>query len=196
MNPTFSYTPLSNPRDEIRLLTLLPTRFAWKLEGEDDDEAQPIIECRLETFSLGDYFPPYMTWLDSRGRDCNAKLRSKQWHAYVRRWADENAKDEDERKSWAKTANNRFKWGDYWALSYIWGDASKTQTILLNEAPFRVTENLHAALRKLVEEHHHVEDGDKLWVDAICINQCDLAEREHEVTRMGQIYSDARSVEV
>ena len=34
------------------------------------------------------------------------------------------------------------------------------------------------------------------WVDAICINQADIAERSNEVARIGDIFSKARQVTV
>lgn len=50
--------------------------------------------------------------------------------------------------------------------------------------------NLNIALR-------HVRSPDKgriLWIDAICINQKDVEERNREVARMGEIYSKAARV--
>lgn len=37
----------------------------------------------------------------------------------------------------------------YHALSYAWGDASKTTPIILNGSPFDVTDNLYAAMLQL-----------------------------------------------
>ncbi|KAI1390503.1 heterokaryon incompatibility protein-domain-containing protein [Hypoxylon trugodes] len=79
---------------------------------------------------------------------------------------------------------------EYEALSYVWGDASITNPITLNGQPFRVTINLEAALRalRLQDKRRHV------WIDAMCINQTNLQERNQEVRRMGDIYSNARQV--
>jgi hypothetical protein len=41
----------------------------------------------------------------------------------------------------------RFAWGDYAALSYVWGDETKTRTIFVNEHEVAVTQNLEEALR-------------------------------------------------
>ncbi|KAJ6788345.1 hypothetical protein PWT90_10130 [Aphanocladium album] len=54
----------------------------------------------------------------------------------------------------------------------------------------QVTKNLALALRYL-RYRHGVRT---LWVDALCINQEDLQEREREILRMGWIYSNALSV--
>lgn len=53
---------------------------------------------------------------------------------------------------------------DYTALSYVWGDATVTEDILVNECSFSATINLVSALR-----HIRKLDGEiVLWVDAIC----------------------------
>lgn len=80
----------------------------------------------------------------------------------------------------------------YEALSYVWGDPSSTLEIELNGQPFRVTENLEAALRRLrLAGKHRI-----LWVDAICINQNDIPERNRQVAQMRDIYKTAIGVEV
>jgi hypothetical protein len=78
----------------------------------------------------------------------------------------------------------------YTALSYCWGSASKTKPITLNHYPFRVTENLYAALQVLRESH----STDLFWIDAICINQSDLEERCAQVRNMKKIYEQASRV--
>ena len=78
----------------------------------------------------------------------------------------------------------------YEALSYVWGDAMVTTTLSLNGQTYQVTTNLEAALRAL-----RLQDKDRLiWIDAICINQTSIQERNQEVPRMGQIYRRARHV--
>lgn len=52
----------------------------------------------------------------------------------------------------------------YTALSYVWGDASVTETIIVNGVPFAVTSNLASALRQIRKSFGEV----LLWVDAIC----------------------------
>jgi hypothetical protein len=73
------------------------------------------------------------------------------------------------------------------ALSYVWGDCSLTQDIVCDGRPFPVTLNLYWALQRV---RHH-QERKVFWVDAICINQDDLHERNHQVTLMGAIYSNA-----
>ena len=85
---------------------------------------------------------------------------------------------------------------EYAAMSYVWGDATITEKILVNGEAFSATTNLNAGLwhfRKygLVPGK---EKGLRLWVDAICINQQDMAERNQQVALMGDIYANASYV--
>ena len=52
----------------------------------------------------------------------------------------------------------------YTALSYVWGDGSVTETIIVNGVSFAVTSNLASALRQIRKSFGEV----LLWVDAIC----------------------------
>jgi hypothetical protein len=89
---------------------------------------------------------------------------------------------------------------DYEALSYVWGDPTITVPICLNKGglgvatyvEFGVTTNLESALR-----HLRWKDGPRcLWIDAICINQSDTLERNHQVQNMRWVYGAASSVVV
>lgn len=84
----------------------------------------------------------------------------------------------------------------YTALSYVWGSEENPSYVVVQEQSaggiISVTQNLDIALR-------HLRNRDQervLWVDAICINQRDLAERSSQVPLMTRIYSVARQVVV
>ncbi|KAH6865287.1 heterokaryon incompatibility protein-domain-containing protein [Alternaria rosae] len=78
----------------------------------------------------------------------------------------------------------------YEALSYVWGEEENPDYIVLGESRFAVTRNLSEALRYL-----RYPDSDRmLWVDAICINQYDIEEKEAQVTSMHCIYKSAKQV--
>src|ERR1035438_6325999 len=79
--------------------------------------------------------------------------------------------------------------GDYSALSYTWGDAESSKEITLNGQPHLIRPNLHAVFLRLREKW----DTD-LWVDALCINQQDVPERNAQVTQMRYIYANAARV--
>jgi len=73
----------------------------------------------------------------------------------------------------------------YEALSYCWGDSRNTMPILLNRVDFPVRGNLLDALRRLRREN----SLRRMWIDAICVNQEDIEERNNQVQLMGRIYT-------
>lgn len=79
---------------------------------------------------------------------------------------------------------------DFEALSYHWGDRSEQPQIMLDDELFSVTSNLGHAL-------HHLRlpsVARTLWIDAICINQTDISERNEQVQNMQKIYQLASRV--
>lgn len=81
---------------------------------------------------------------------------------------------------------------DYTALSYVWGginDAAPTSIITLgaDRISVQLTDNCHEALKTLRSSIGSLT----IWVDALCINQDDLAERGHQLSLMGDIFSKA-----
>ncbi|KAK8061172.1 hypothetical protein PG997_015393 [Apiospora hydei] len=81
----------------------------------------------------------------------------------------------------------------YNTVSYVWGDPGLTgEQIEVDGKSLRVTPNLHKLLRNLRSSSQD-DDVGLLWIDAICINQQDLAERNHQVSMMRQIYEQCRA---
>ncbi|KAI1095847.1 hypothetical protein F5B19DRAFT_489022 [Rostrohypoxylon terebratum] len=77
----------------------------------------------------------------------------------------------------------------FYALSYVWGDATRRETIMLEGRPFSITRNLYEALHQFRQRPYDIGyPEDYFWVDAICINQDDLDERARQVPRMMDIY--------
>jgi hypothetical protein len=81
----------------------------------------------------------------------------------------------------------------YAALSYEWGPPSPVQIIRVNGIEFHTQPNLHSFLRQLRNQLRD-ELPLVLWADAICIDQHSMIERNHQVTMMQQIYSEANEV--
>jgi hypothetical protein len=79
----------------------------------------------------------------------------------------------------------------YESLSYEWGfPTGKDFCIKINGQERPVRENLWLALLCL-----RLKDGTRtLWIDAICIDQSNIPERNHQVGQMGRIYSQASGV--
>jgi hypothetical protein len=81
---------------------------------------------------------------------------------------------------------------DHVCLSYVCGNDAPANTILLNNQPYRVRDNLHSFLKTARADGN----SDWLWIDAICIDQINIPERNRQVQQMGSIYSKARRVDV
>jgi Heterokaryon incompatibility protein (HET) len=75
----------------------------------------------------------------------------------------------------------------YVALSYTWGKEEPSATIQVDGQLVTVRENLEAALRYLQQSDRPTI----LWIDAICINQRNEAEKSHQVQMMCEIYKKA-----
>ncbi|KAI0453016.1 heterokaryon incompatibility protein-domain-containing protein [Xylaria acuta] len=78
----------------------------------------------------------------------------------------------------------------YQALSYTWGSSAIQVPISINGYPFMVNGNLYAALLELREQGREIV----VWIDAICINQADIEERNAHVPMMHEVYSRAAQV--
>ena len=77
------------------------------------------------------------------------------------------------------------------ALSYTWGDATSHVTAIVKSRDPRARDrtiklgvNLATTLRHLRYAHR----TRTMWVDAVCINQADVDERNHQLKRMRSIY--------
>lgn len=81
---------------------------------------------------------------------------------------------------------------DFEALSYVWGAPVFPHQIRINQRMVSITQNLMSALAHL----RHEKIDRTMWIDALCINQKDTIERNHQVVHMGSIYSSALQVVV
>jgi len=79
---------------------------------------------------------------------------------------------------------------EYAALSYVWGEQDNPARIYLDGEAFHVTRNLYSSLRRLREGY----DPLILWVDAICVDQSNTAERELQIILMRRIFQQAQGV--
>jgi hypothetical protein len=117
-----------------------------------------------------------------------------------------SSEDSNEKAISIHTSLRAVNWADkppYIAVSYMWGDPTILEKILVNNQTFEITVNLHEALCNLqthgpVHQTHgpvHQTHGPvHLWVDAICINQNDDVEKSDQVRKMTEIYKAATSV--
>jgi hypothetical protein len=83
---------------------------------------------------------------------------------------------------------------NYEALSYTWGDITQKEAIHFHDGSkdLLVGKTCHDALRNLRQTTTYR----LLWIDAICINQKDPSERNHQVRMMDVVYNRASKVVV
>ena len=75
----------------------------------------------------------------------------------------------------------------YEALSYVWSSEQKPEKIFIENKTLPITASLHTALIRLRDQAL----GRFLWIDAVCIDQGDDREKEHQIGIMAHIYSQA-----
>lgn len=82
----------------------------------------------------------------------------------------------------------------YKALSYEWGLPSDDDpNITIDGHMVRIRKNLFDCLKQTSSVIHHLGFL-LLWVDALCINQNDGAEKSQQVQKMREIFSSAEEV--
>jgi len=178
------YSALGRDKDEIRLITL-----------QKPPNGSMLVHCSLETVSLQDVRDDYAAHLVSP--DVAGKTRRKA----VSLWAGRRIRRPGRSATGVNSVDShvpsprdyRFHWGDYAALSYVWGSEISRRNIVVNGRETSVTENLEIVLRVL-SRRYHFGGHYKLWVDALCINQRDEDEKAFQISKMREIYSGAWAV--
>jgi len=203
MYPAFKYLPLRDEQQEIRLLSLEPGR-------ECDPLVLEIRHASLQTPStkarprptvgeLQETLPKGWTVCETDGPSRQFLFEHEDtdttsWTHPDPSFSPESYAPRDELPPPQFEPN-------YEALSYAWGsteDARETVSIrYATLAPvaagfssITLGNNLATALRHL----RYRDRPRTLWIDALCINQGNLAERERQVRRMADIYQLARRV--
>lgn len=89
---------------------------------------------------------------------------------------------------------------EYQALSYTWGEEAEIQHLLniLEDngiSQICIKPNLDDALRQF-RQNIEPNKSRLFWIDAICINQADILEKNTQIKKMAMIYNRAESVSV
>jgi hypothetical protein len=196
----YQYSDLDRETDEIRLVDLLPSEFDdpiciqihhAPLKELEEDETN-----RLSRQQLQDTLPP--GWLVYETIENRFIFFSGEQG--ISSWTHPNpAFDYTRYAPIPHTISNQYE-----ALSYVWGTTEHPETIsvITGHVSFQPTPdgpvslsvgpNLACALRHL----RYANRRRTLWIDAICINQKNDAERSEEVQAMGDIYGLASRVVV
>lgn len=84
-----------------------------------------------------------------------------------------------------------YEWGAASTVSYEWGAISNNDYLIyVDGLQHSIRKNLYLALQHLRQPDREVI----MWIDALCINQHNIAERSLQVQLMGKIYSCASQV--
>ncbi|KAK3996171.1 heterokaryon incompatibility protein-domain-containing protein [Cladorrhinum sp. PSN332] len=172
--PQYTYHPLTDD-NEIRVLRLMPGSGPDELCGQ-------MLHLRIPRTAIVGNEEAHHVW------NCHFTKRLI-INALL-------AKNENREKAhlsllWVYTANRTEYTGiQYDAISYTWGGQTKTSGISIAGSHLPITPNLFHALSTLRTAYK----PRYIWADAICINQEDTNERNHQVRMMQRIYSQASSV--
>jgi hypothetical protein len=83
----------------------------------------------------------------------------------------------------------------YNALSYVWGDPKQPKVpLVVNGHMLQVTENCILALKELRRDFMAESKTCYIWIDAICINQTDITERNQQLLNITLIYRRSRKL--
>ncbi|KAF2187345.1 hypothetical protein K469DRAFT_526902, partial [Zopfia rhizophila CBS 207.26] len=74
-------------------------------------------------------------------------------------------------------------------LSHVWGPAADQKPLVVNDRLLYITRNLDEALRHLRNTTY--VQSNFIWIDAVCINQKDKAEKSRLVGCMNDIFANA-----
>ncbi|KAH6882544.1 heterokaryon incompatibility protein-domain-containing protein [Alternaria rosae] len=87
---------------------------------------------------------------------------------------------------------------DYICLSYRWGNPAPSKKISIDGKDFAIRQNLFDFLTAARENHASSTPATlgPYWIDALCIDQSNVLERNHQVRQMGTIYTNALRVYV
>jgi hypothetical protein len=200
---SYKYTDLDTATNDIRLLTLLPGEFDADIEihihhGPLVSILSEYQDTRMSLKELTETLPTGWNVFETMGG----------------KYIFEN--DETEDTSWTHPDPEfaRILYDvdlnstrtrcilDYEALSYTWGDPKPAQTAFVvpgdgygerlpgTSLILDIGSNLACALRHF----RNTSSSRILWIDAICINQSNITERNEQVLRMKDIYKYAALV--
>lgn len=80
----------------------------------------------------------------------------------------------------------------YTALSYIWDNTGENCTVLLNSEQVRIPKRIFTFLQSRRKQSMST----LYWIDAVCIHQNNLSERQKQVRLMAKIYQNAFEVRI
>lgn len=169
------YHPLNLP-DETRILLVSPGNY------------QAPIVCKLSTVSLSQNTIPYeaLSYCWSRSTTNTPPDPTTEVQCAV--YDPTGEKTETRTVHFQDLIHNPL----YENLYYQSGGSRLPGTIRCDGVEMTIGGELYSALRRLRKEDEEL----RIWVDAICINQLDIEERNVHVKMMGEVYAKAETVRV
>lgn len=75
----------------------------------------------------------------------------------------------------------------YTAISYTWGTDEASHRVWIDGKPFKVRDNLWLFFEHCLDLEIGFDRPARMWIDAICIDQFNIAEKNSQVRMMDQI---------
>jgi hypothetical protein len=85
---------------------------------------------------------------------------------------------------------------DYTAISYTWGDPRPVCSICVGGQILDVHQNCYDALQHIQQCYPPALGLPRIWIDAVCIDQVNLAEKSVQVQAMHRIFGNAKVVAI
>ena len=171
------YRPLDLSRNEIRLVSFETTT------------ENGLLHLKLHHESLDDWKPSYLSFLNENSPSVKRTQFAEVWSEHFDLTL---ATPEHE----ICDTLTRFSWGDYICLSYTRSDCVEDKaTVFLDGTATAVSKQVEVALSKL-SMSFECRVGMKVWVDALCVNNADMTDRQAHNLRSIDIFARAFAVTV
>ncbi|ORY16829.1 heterokaryon incompatibility protein-domain-containing protein [Clohesyomyces aquaticus] len=170
----YQYQEVDVSQNQLRLVMITPP-YTKRVD-------EPL-RCTIEVVSLNDLNAEFEAWDAKVSPSLPPRKKIILWHEFV-----------DKEKLPGKY--NRYRWGDYVALSYTWGSVEKSHWIILDGHLHRVPKNVDENLRSLRSQVFGNRPRCGVWIDYLSINQDDTIDRSQQVMRMQTIYRSSHNVVV
>ncbi|KAK8103505.1 uncharacterized protein PG998_010538 [Apiospora kogelbergensis] len=197
----YKYTTLPSGKKRIRLMKLQDSStsnagiYCEFIEAEYDNFHIPKLAPDEETEDTYELPKEYQGDIEADKKDKLEQLKKKRDE---KKNKSKEQRDEEERqanktldKEWEKAWDDRV---NYDALSWCWGTSPPQYALMVRKGEvtykLKIKRELALALKYLRYRHK----TRILWVDAVCINQDNPSERNHQVQMMSRIYTRARMV--
>ncbi|KAI1353846.1 HET-domain-containing protein [Xylaria sp. FL0043] len=196
---SYEYSPLRSESD-IRLVTILPGEFDDPIRAKITHEflvpPKDIESTRLSLEEIDRTLPEQWEAHETR----EGRIIFINYETMLTSWTHPDPNVDRALYDPVPAGEIELSVPSYEALSYAWGPPERNKIIEIvvsrttaNSAPsdsflsrkLPITHNLELALR-------HIRFGDRprtMWIDAVCIDQDNVQERNAQVQRMGQIFS-------